>query len=148
MAKLLLIQGPAGGGKSQLYSQLLATGEITIIADYTRLFVAATGVERDPITGLYPVRSAQDAAVRDGTASYLQVALVRHSLRNDRDTAVTTSRAAQEARWQAVADEFDAEFEVRTVDPGREVVTERLRAQSGTGELLEECATAISRWYR
>ena len=44
---LEIIAGPAGGGKSQVIEQERAPGNVVI--DFTRIFVAVTGVERDPV---------------------------------------------------------------------------------------------------
>ena len=144
---LLLLQGPAGGGKSGVYAQLLRAGVAQVVADYTRIYVALTGVVRDPDTGLYPVRLATDAVVAAGTVTYAQATIVRHALGAGLSTIVTTSRRGQERRWQQVAEETNAAFSVQTVDPGRQVVTERLASQTG-GVLSDECETAIRRWYR
>ena len=59
---LTLIEGPAGGGKSELLREMLAAGEIDVAADVTALWAATGGAERDPVTGKYPVRLETDPA--------------------------------------------------------------------------------------
>ena len=139
---LTLIQGPAGGGKSALAAALLASGEGQILADVTALWVALSGATRGP-DGRYPVRLDDDPAL--ALALYLQAAAVRQGLADGYDVIATTSRADQVARWQVVADFANTRLAVRTVDPGRAVVSRRL-ADAG-GRLSGACARAIERWY-
>ena len=65
MSLLLLVEGPAGSGKSQVVSRMLAAGELDVVADYTALWAALRGIERDN-EGKYPVRTDADPAVRSG----------------------------------------------------------------------------------
>ena len=141
---LLLIEGPAGGGKSDLLRELKAAGEVSIIADVTALWAATGGYERDPATGRYPVRDEADPALN--TARYLQTVTVGFALREGFNAAVTTSQRGQVAKWADIAAEHGSGFQVRTVDPGREVVSARL-ADPTTGELTPDCIAAIGRWY-
>ena len=145
---LILIQGPAGGGKSARYRELIESGAVVAIADFTALWAAIGQHSRDPETGLYPVRTSEDPLVRTGLIAYVQATVVRQALRTGSSVAITTSQADQEARWREIAVQEGAEFRAETIDPGRQVVTERLAAQSPTGELQPECAQAINRWYR
>lgn len=140
---LTLIQGPAGGAKSQLVTELLAAGEIDIVSDVTRLWVALSGVTRNP-DGRYPVRLDDDPALH--TARYLQAVAVRRALEDSARVAVTTSRAGEVARWQRVAEDAGGVFTVRTVDPGEDVV--RARLAEADGELSPECNKAVKRWYK
>lgn len=141
---LTLIEGPAGGGKSDLAREMRTAGEIDLIADVTALWVALTGVRRGP-DGRYPVRLDDDPAL--GAARYLQTTAVHHGLRENLNVAVTASVRDQAGKWGAVAAENGAGFRVQTVDPGIDVVTDRL-ADPISGELSEECDVAIGRWYR
>lgn len=145
---LLLLQGPAGSGKSQVVPQYLGDGGYQIIADYTAIWAAITGAQRNIVTGLYPVRTAADAVVNSGIVSYIQATVVRQALDRNLSAIVTTATRDQVQRWSEVAEEFGTDFDTVTIDPGREVVTERLKAQSSTGELLEECSGALRRWYK
>ena len=144
MAKLTLVQGPAGGGKSQLASDMLAAGEADVVADVTQLWAATGGYERDQ-DGRYPVRDENDPALH--TARVLQATAVSFGLRQGYNVITTTSQRDQVERWSSEAVRHDAEFDVRTVDPGEDVVTDYL-ADPDTGELSPECDRAIGRWYR
>ena len=140
---LFLLEGPAGSGKSQLARDMKRAGQVDFIADVTALWVALTGVIRDATTGKYPVRNDNDPALR--AALYLQATLARYTLREDLNCVVTTSQRNQVRRWQDLAAEYQAALTVQTVDPGEEVVRERLADEDGT--LSPECETAIGRWY-
>ena len=142
---LVLIEGPAGGGKSDLAREMRKAGEVDLIADTTALWAALSGVQRDPATGKYPVRLDDDPAL--DAARYVQTTAVHHGLREGRNVAVTTSQHGQSPKWGAIASEHGADFRVSTVDPGIDVVTERL-ADEVTGELSDECNAAIGRWFR
>ena len=142
MADLLLIQGPAGGAKSQLAAELLEAGEVEVLADVTALWVALSGVTRGP-DGKYPVREDSDPALI--VALYLQAVAARRALEEGAGVAVTTSRRGQEGRWRRVAEDAGAAFRVRTIDPGEDVV--RARLADPDGELSDPCAQAIARWY-
>lgn len=139
---LTLIQGPAGGGKSQLVASLLAAGEVQIQADVTALWAALSGAVRGA-DGRYPIRFDDDPAL--ALARYLQAAAVRQGLSDGADVAVTTSQAGQSERWRQLADDASTAYAVRTVDPGREVVAARLA--DAAGELSAACQAAIERWY-
>ena len=140
---LILIEGPAGGGKSGVASALLEAGEVSVVSDFTRIWVAISGVERDPVTGLYPVRLASDPTLP--IAQYLQPIVVRRGLQDGENVIVTTARPDQVERWRQLAADAGAPFSVRTVDPGEQVVRARL---AGPDEILTpECLRAVRRWY-
>ena len=139
---LTLVQGPAGGGKSQVVAEMVAAGEVSLVSDVTRLWVALGVYQRGP-DGRYPVRQDQDPAL--ATALYLQAVAVRRALETGADVAVTTSRAGQAQRWLEVAESAGQSFRVRTVDPGEAVVRARLAGPDGS--VSQECERAIGRWY-
>ena len=141
---LLLVEGPAGSGKSQEVARMLAAGELGIVADLTGLWAALRGMERLP-DGKYPVRLDDDPTVRTGLASYARAAVVRQALREGLATAVTSGTPDMATKWAAVAAEHDAPFAVTTIDPGQPTVTARLAVD---GELSPQCQKAVSRWYR
>ena len=145
MASLLLIEGPAGSGKSQEVARMLAAGEADVVADLTALWAALRGVERDPETGRYPIREDDDPAVRGGLAGYVRAAVVRQALRDDLAVVVTSGSPDMATKWAAVAEESGAAFAVRTVDPGEAVVRQRLAVD---GALDPQCEKAVRRWYR
>lgn len=142
---LLLLQGPAGGGKSQVYRELINDGIYDFVADYTAIW-AAIGNHVRQANGLYAVRQSTEPIVESGLVSYIQRATVRQGLRNGLDGIVTTSRRGMEQVYADIANETGTVMEVRTIDPGRETVTQRLAAQNG-GSLLPECEAALNRWY-
>ena len=139
---LYLIQGPAGSGKSAVAADSLAAGEIEVLLDTTALWAALSGAVRGP-DGKYPVRGDDDPAL--GAALYLQAVGARFSLEQGARVGVTTSRRGQEARWAEVAREAGAEINVRTVDPGEDVVRGRLAGPDGS--VSSDCERAIGRWY-
>ena len=128
-----ILRGPAGAGKSQE----LEPGILR--ADLTALWAALFGYERGS-DGRYPVRSADEAAL----ASYLKAALVRYAAREGLTGWVTTSDSSAEAVERLR--EQGATGPVRTVDPGEEVVRERLAGPDG--QVSDDCNRAIDRWYR
>ena len=60
----ILLSGPAGANKSDAARRRIAgASEPTVAADFQAIFVALTLQRRDPATGLYPTRTAADAAL-------------------------------------------------------------------------------------
>ena len=141
---LILIEGPAGSGKSQLAAAMLAAGEIDVQADLTAIWAALRGVERGP-DGHFPIRLGDDPAIRTGLASYIRAAVVRQGLRDGLNVAVTSGSPDTAVKWSVVAEETGATFQVQTIDPGEATVRERLTVD---GVLPDECEAAIGRWYR
>ena len=142
MAILIVLQGPAGAGKSQLAAELLAAGEIDILADVTSLW-ASLGAKERGADGLYPIRKADDPALH--MARYTKEVAARKALEEGHNVAITTSSRGQLRRFSQIASETDSGLDVRTVDPGESVVRDRLADQKG--KLSDECKQAISRWY-
>ncbi len=140
---LHLLQGPAGSGKSQLARDMKHAGQVDLLADVTALWAAVGVYDRGP-DGRYPVRDDDDPALL--AALYLQTTLVTYGLERGLNVAATTSRRDQVGRWQTLAASLGADFNVQTIDPGIDVVSERL-TDPDTGKLSEECAKAINRWY-
>ena len=139
---LVLIEGPAGAGKSQIAAELLAAGAVSVLSDVTILWAALSGAVRGD-DGRYPERDDDDEAL--SVARYVQAVAVRVALEAGASVAVTTSRRNQEQRWRQLADDVRTGFEVRTVDPGRAVVESRLSGDDG--KLSKACEEAINRWY-
>ena len=69
---------------------------------------------------------------------------MRQGLRQDLRVGVTTGTPHTAVRWSEVAAETGAAFSVLTVDPGLEVVRDRLTVDD---VLSDECSGAIARWY-
>ena len=146
MAVLHLVEGPAGGGKSQHVREMLAAGVVSLVADVTRLWAALGGHERDPETGRYPIREDGDPAL--ALALYIQTAAVRQALAEGQDVVVTASTRSAESKWRAVVESLDdATMSITTVDPGRAVVIARLATADDPLALKEACARAVDRWY-
>ena len=139
---LTLVQGPVASGKSQELDRLKAAGEIDVAADLTSLW-AATGLHKRGPSGKYPTRTGDDPSLQLGRI--LKTVAVRQGLQNGMRVAVTTSVRGEEDRWRLEAEEHGAPFEVVTVDPGEDVIRERLAGAGGVIE--EECEVAFSRWY-
>ena len=114
------------------------------MVDVTSIWAALSGARRGP-DGRYPPRSEDDPAL--GAALYLQAVAARFALEQGARVGVTTSRRGQVDRWAEVARAAGVDFNVRTVDPGRDVVTARL-SDPETGILSGECDQAIGRWYQ
>ena len=111
-----------------------------MVADLTPLWSAVKLLERDS-SGNYPERTQDDVALP--IARYLKVVVARRALSEGLRVATSTSTPNQASKWQSVADEFSASFSVELVDPGRDVVLERL----GGASISEECSSALDRWY-
>lgn len=153
---LTLVEGPAGSGKSQIVREMLAAGEIDIVSDYTEIWSALRGIERDPETGRYPIRENDDPAVASGLVSYTQSVVVRQALANGLRVVVTSGTPRMALKWSGIATGAGAPFEVRTVDPGIVTVVLRLlefsegreaRAELWESALDPSCYAAVQRWY-
>ena len=94
---------------------------------------------------LNPVRAETDPSLH--TARYLQTVTAGFALREGYKVAVTTSQRDQVEKWGAVASRHNSPLHVRTIDPGESVVRARL-SDPVTGELSDDCDSAISRWYK
>lgn len=141
---LVLVEGPAGSGKSQQVKEMLEAGEVDVQADFTSLWVAMTGVERGS-NGKYPIRKANDPTVRTGLAAYIRRAVVRQGLRAGLKVVATSGTPDLAAEYAEIASEHGVPFERRTIDPGEDVVRARLQVN---GRLQDQCEQAINRWYR
>ena len=142
---LEVIAGPAGGGKSQVVEEERTTGDVVI--DFTSLYVAMTGVQRDPATGRYPERL--DGDPRIGLVSEVRDHAIAAAAERELDGFVTTSDSRPESldRFARLAAGPGVEAAViRIIDPGEEVVRARL-ADPVTGQLSSGCESALGRWY-
>lgn len=140
---LTLIEGPAGSAKSGLVGERILAGESDVVADLTQLWAALRAVERGP-DGRYPVRLDTDPAIASGLAAYMRRVAVRQGLRSGLSVVVTSGSRHEAGAYAAIAGELGAPFERITIDPGEDVVRERL---SRNGALSGQCEQAIRRWY-
>ena len=141
-----IIRGPAGGGKSNWYSDNREPGDL--LFDVTALWVALLGLERDG-NGRYPVRLGRDPGLR--MALYLKSTAIRFAAENGFNGWATTSNsspvAVERIRERIISGGgAGAVGRVVTVDPGRSEVLARL-ADPETGEVSDECNRAVRRWY-
>ena len=139
-ASLTLVEGPVGGGKSEVLRNLLSTAAVDLVADLTPLWAALKLIERDP-SGNYPERLQGDPALL--VALYLKTTAARRALSEGLKVTVSTSTPGQAEKWAAIAREFDAGFSVTVVDPGEQVIRERLGGEA----ISSECSAAVQRWY-
>ena len=137
----VLLSGPAGGGKSQLARDLLRNAtEPTVAADFQAIVAALLLLERGP-NGKYPIRPEFILPL----AEYIRQTII--SAANDRgiDLVATNSDGSPVRRASLLARLGPGSIE-RIVDPGFDVVSARL-ADEISGELSDDCAGAIHRWY-
>ena len=148
MPNLLLIEGPPASGKSAELRDLLDAGDLDIGLEFTPIWAALKGYRRDPETGHYPIRQSDDPAAP--IAAAMMLAGLRVSLRNNLNVGVTTGTSGRVEKYRDIAADELAEFSVRTIDPGQDVVAGRLARSfpdPGTGGLRDECLDAMGRWY-
>ena len=138
----MLISGPAGGGKSQRALQELGIGKV--LADFSGLYNAVTATKRDPVTGRFPVRRQAQESVLP-LVEQLRRETIRRATRLGFDVVATNSSGDPVIRRRLLQLLGPGAKEV-VIDPGREVVEERLKVKS-TGILGEECGKAVGRWY-
>ena len=136
----ILISGPAGASKSALARKLLAELPLAIAADFQSIYAALALVERDP-DGRYPPRDPRLLPI----VEYVRRAILTGALSREIDVIATNSDG-DPARRKFLLGSLGAGATERIVDPGIEVVSARL-ADPVSGELSEDCAAAIGRWF-
>ena len=136
----ILISGPAGASKSALAKKLLAELPLAIAADFQSIYAALALVERDP-SGRYPLRDARLLPI----VEYVRRAIITGAVARQIDVIATNSDGDPKRRAFLVS-QLGAGAVERIVDPGEAIVTARL-SDPVTGDLAEECAGAIARWY-
>ena len=137
----ILLSGPAGGGKSQLARELLAENpNLAVAADFQSIYAAIALVERGP-DGKFPLRDDRLLPI----VEYVRQAIITGAVARGIEVIATNSDGAPERRAFLLSRLGDGATE-RIVDPGEVIVRARL-SNSATGELSDDCAGAISRWY-
>ena len=141
----LLISGPAGAGKSQLAKdERLAASGPTVIADFQSIYAAITAAERDPVTGKYPVRSKADEGLLPITEYVRRVIITAAVIREI--GVIATNSDGDTTRRKTLLAALGIGAKERVVDPGRDVVIERLK-EPGELDISIECSNAVNRWY-
>lgn len=135
---LTVVAGPPFGGKSRWIRARLRGSMVWI--DFTSLFAAISGEERDPVTRRYPVRQTGDS--RLAFAALLRIIAVERAAIAGLEGFVTISRPDQieELARTALTDR------VEIIDPGEDTVRERMRDYYD-GAVPQECEGAVSGWY-
>ena len=136
---LTVVAGPPFGGKSRFVRSRLKGSEIWI--DYTSLFAALAGQERDPETRRYPVRDTGDP--RLAYTALVRVIAIERAAESGLSGYVTTSRREDISRLQDLA----STDRLWIVDPGEDVVRDRMSAYYD-GAVPGECEGAVAGWYR
>ena len=136
----ILLSGPAGGGKSALARQILLETGQGVVIDFQGIYAALLLLNRDPDTGRYPEREAQDDYVLP-MAEYTRRAMITGAIGRGLFTIVTNSDGDM-GRRLTLLDLIGGDE--RIVDPGISTVRARLTVN---GELSSQCQQAISRWY-
>ncbi len=144
MADPILFSGPAGAGKTQAARRLLAeaTGPM-VAADFQALLAALLLLERLP-DGRYPARLASQAAWLLPLVESLRQTVITFARDRDIDV-VGTNSDGNPARRVYLLQRLGAGSTERIIDPGFDVVTERLSNPDGT--IDEQCVEARDRWY-
>ena len=140
----VLVSGPAGGGKTDAVRRerdlLVASGTPAIMIEFQQLYIALTGDERDPATGLYPDRDPDLLPL----VEYTRRAAITGA--TQRQIAVVASNSdGDPVRRSFLLNLLGIGAIEKIIDPGRAVVESRL---SVDGELSAECSAAVDRWYR
>lgn len=139
----ILLSGPAGAGKTSEGRRLLATlGVAAVLIDFQTILAGILGIQRDPDTGRYPERRPQDDYALP-LAEYTRRALITGALLQEVFPLVTNSDGSPQRRGFLLG-LLGSEAEERVIDPGIDVVMERL---SFGGSLSPQCQEAINRWY-
>ena len=148
MATLTLLQGPAGSGKSQIAREMMEDDPSAILADFTALWAAMRGVERDPETRKYPVRKADDPVVESGVGTKIKKAVAREALRADRNVIVTTATKGMEIIWKDFVEVQDGNhtYQVRTVE--RTLLQVKAELVADGEDWSDECREAVGRWFK
>ena len=141
----LLISGPAGAGKTEAARRLLAmSSEPKVAADFQSILAAIMLLERNT-DGRYPQRLASQAAWLLPLVEYVRQTIIGAAQERDIDVITTNSDSSPERRALLLSRLGPGATE-RVIDPGIDVVTERLSNDEGV--LTEQCAGAIQRWFK
>ena len=139
----LLISGPAGAGKSTVArAERELRPEPTVLVEFQELYAALLGLERLP-NGRYPERNPADEFVLPLT-EYTRTVILNAARDRDISVVVTNSDGDQARRAEMLGRLGPAARE-RVIDPGIDVVRQRLAGADG--QVSQQCNSAIARWY-
>ena len=138
----ILLSGPAGAGKSEEARRVMAESNIpAVVIDFQAIYAALLLLDRDA-DGRYPERQGRDSHLLP-LAEYTRRAAISGAV--DRQLfAIVTNSDGDGPRRQTLLQLLGAGGQERIIEPGREVVTQRL---STGGQLSIQCTQAIQRWY-
>ena len=140
----LLISGPAGAGKSgRARRALVEAPGPAVVADFQSIYAALLLIERLP-DGRFPERRDSQAYAL-ATAEYARRAVITAAVERELFVIVTNSDG-DAARRTGLLDLLGAGAQEEIIDPGADVVRERLAGPDG--QLSGQCQEAIDRWYR
>ena len=140
----ILLSGPAGAGKTAEARRLLeAALEPMVAADFQTLLAALLLLVRLP-NGRFPQRQESQAAWLLPLTEYLRMTIIGAARERGVDVVSTNSDGSPERRALLLSRLGPGATE-RVIDPGIDVVTERLSGPDGGMSL--QCIDAVGRWY-
>ena len=144
MPNPVLLSGPAGAGKTQEARRLLreAVGP-AVAADFQALLAALLLLERLP-DGRYPARLDSQAAWLLPMTEAIRQTVITFAQERGIDVVATNSDGSPDRRAYLLS-RLGVGASERILDPGIDVVTQRLSNPDGT--LDEQCVEARDRWY-
>ena len=139
----LLLSGPAGAGKTEEARRVLeGSVEPMVAADFQSILAALTLLERGP-DGRFPPRRESQASWLLPLTEYIRMAVIGAAQERGVEVVSTNSDGSPERRALLLSRLGPGATE-RVIDPGLNIVTERLSVQ---GTLDPQCNEAIQRWY-
>ena len=113
-----------------------------VVSDFQYIYAALIVQDRLP-SGRYPERNPAHAAYLLPLAEYVRQAVIRGASDMDLDVIATNSDGSP-SRRAFMMSRLGGATE-RIIDPGINIVTERLSRPDGT--ISEQCVEAMGRWY-
>ena len=133
------------GGKTQEAQRLLRAATAPMVAaDFQALLVALTLLERDPSTGRYPPRLESQASWLLPLTEAIRQTVITFAQERGIDVVATNSDGSP-ARRAYLLSRLGVGATERILNPGYDVVTQRLSNPDGT--LSDQCAEARGRWF-
>ena len=133
------------GGKTQEARRLLRESAGPMVAaDFQALLAALLLLERDPETGRYPRRLDSQAAWLLPLTEAIRQTVITFARQADIDVVATNSDGSPERRALMLSRLGPGSAE-RILDPGFDVITERL--SNPDGSIDQQCVEARDRWY-